>query len=86
MEKSKIKPVLFSDIPSPDPLKIHCSELDFRRGYMHGYDSAMDDMRAASLRTEKAWEKVVKFFDGALWKWRFMPGQLKRVEPPKYEP
>ena len=35
----------------------------YRRGYMHGYDTGIDDTKAG--------KKVIKFFNNQLTKWRY---------------
>jgi len=50
---------------------VEYNEMSFRRGYLHGYSQAMDDMLQSSRKTVTAWEKVCNFFDGQLTAWRF---------------
>ena len=45
--------------------RIFESESSYRRGYLHGYDSAIDDIAETSI------EKVIKFFDRKLTQWRY---------------
>jgi hypothetical protein len=50
---------------SDDKERIFESESAYRRGYLHGYDSAIDDIKETGI------EKVIKFFDRRLTQWRF---------------
>lgn len=62
-------------------------ELDYRRGYMHGYGAAMEDLRAAvrGLRGfAPAWAKVAAFFDGRLHDWRYRRARTNRDVPPQF--
>tara|TARA_Y100001938_G_scaffold151212_1_gene247607 strand:- start:20388 stop:20660 length:273 start_codon:yes stop_codon:yes gene_type:complete len=57
-------------------------ESTYRRGYYHGYDSAIDDMRAYSHK------KVIGFFNKTLLKWRYGKIPFKKTFdfPPSMKP
>lgn len=64
-------------------------ELDYRRGYLHGYSQAMDDLQAAVKvyrAFARAWQCVAQFFDGDLWRWRYERSASNRSQPPAYRP
>ena len=54
-------------------------EKTFRRVYIHGYDSAIDDMRRNNVN------KVIGFFNNTLMKWRYgkKPYNLTFEIPPE---
>tara|TARA_R100000656_G_scaffold96182_1_gene69832 strand:- start:369 stop:614 length:246 start_codon:yes stop_codon:yes gene_type:complete len=62
-----MEPKTFSEILNEpiDKERIFESESAYRRGYLHGYDSAIDDIAETSV------EKVIKFFDRKLTQWRY---------------
>ena len=60
-------------------------EAAYRRGYLHGYDSAMDDMQKVSEITEKNYNKVLKFFNNVLSPWRYKNHKGKQSLPPTFK-
>ena len=58
------------------------AELDYRRGYAHGYAQAMDDLRPRCSKW--LWDRVCEFFDGALARWSRQRGPLSFVLPPSF--
>ena len=54
---------VIDDVEGTDEAIEH--ERTYRRGYLHGYDSAIDDMRAFDSK------RVVGFFNNMLMKWRY---------------
>jgi hypothetical protein len=66
----------------PPPAFHEESEDSYRRGYVHGYSKAMDDLRGgcdASL-----WKTVAVFFDTALARWRHNRGKDFMHLPPTF--
>ena len=69
-----------------DLRRMTATERDYRRGYLHGYSQAMDDLRAANQAHRsfaRAWQSVARFFDGALARWRY-DRACKYMTPPPY--
>lgn len=88
-DRSKVEPrlhvVKFSEMEEAVEHERNFSEVSYRKGYLHGYDSAMDDMKKAHKNTDEAWNTVVKFFDGELSSWRYVGGFPKYQEPPRFQ-
>lgn len=51
------------------------SDNGYRRGYMHGYSQAMDDME------KHGWKECAEFFNEEVSRWRYIPEE-STWEPP----
>jgi hypothetical protein len=49
--------------------RVAAEERGYRRGYWHGYSTAMDDALAAGAKGNAWWNKLASFFDGRLARW-----------------
>ena len=63
------------------------TEEAYRRGYWHGYSQALDDVREhgpASVGKSAWWQRLAKFFDGPLCRWRCKEHNGEFEIPPSY--
>ena len=63
MKKQVFDVITLKDILDQEDNKDDYFDASYRRGYMHGYDSAIDDTKAN--------KNVIKIFNNHLMKWRF---------------
>lgn len=74
-------------ITSPDkPDFVSCDEeRSYRRGYIHGFSEAMDNLVPSNHKRSALWLKLAKFFDEALMSWRYSKDYSFQF-PPKFDP
>lgn len=58
-------------------------ETAYRRGYIHGYSKAMDDLESGCAKS--LWDKVCTFFDDVLTPWRYHKDQKSMLLPPCFK-
>jgi len=76
------RPVDFNIPPSAeDRAQWRQQEIDFRRGYSHGFSEAMDVLRGVC--DEASWMKLARFFDDQLTPWRYSDASWEIDEPPR---
>lgn len=89
MNDGKISFVRADHISSEWTREDRISERQYRKGYMHGYGQAMDDLLEALTngkfpRHKEAWNHIARFYDTALRKWGDSP--CKGVQVPPHAP
>lgn len=86
-----LRVVDFESLPDAPPFVTSAAEERYRRGYWHGYSQAMDDLRVAysksgthTARWWAAWQRVARFFDAALTRWRHESHKGNPTPPPHF--